>query len=68
MIRREIRDRVRQALGKLAPRDREILVLRHLEELSISEIAAILGLSEEAIKKRQVRALERLQNQLGSNT
>ena len=68
MIRREIRDRVRQALGKLAPRDREVLVLRHLEELSISEIAAILGLSEEATKKRQVRALERLQNQLASKT
>jgi RNA polymerase sigma-70 factor, ECF subfamily len=68
MLRREIRDRVRKALDKLAPRDREVLVLRHLEELSISEIAAILGLSEEATKKRQVRALERLQNQLGSNT
>ena len=68
MLRREIRDRVRQALGALSPRDREVLVLRHLEELSISEIASILGLSEEATKKRQLRALERLQNQLGSNT
>ncbi len=68
VLRREIRDRVRKALDELAARDREILVLRHLEELSIGEIAAVIGLTEEATRKRQVRALERLQKQLGSNT
>ena len=68
MLRHEIRNRVRQALDELSARDREILILRHLEELSISEIAAILDLTEEATKKRQLRALERLQQQLGSNT
>jgi RNA polymerase sigma-70 factor (ECF subfamily) len=67
-LRREIRDRVRRALARLAPRDREILVLRHLEELRTAEIAAIFGLTEEATRKRQVRALERLHKQLGDNS
>lgn len=66
-IRREVRDRVRCALEKLAAADREILVLRYLEELSVSEIAAVVGLTEVATRKRQFRALERLQVQLGDS-
>jgi RNA polymerase sigma-70 factor, ECF subfamily len=60
MIRDELRRRVQAALDRLAPRDREILVMRHLEEMSAAEIAAILGISEGAVRVRLLRALARL--------
>ena len=66
LLRAEQRDRVRAALTRLAARDREVLVLRHLEQLSIREIAAVLGVSEGAIKLRHLRALERFRVLLSS--
>jgi RNA polymerase sigma-70 factor (ECF subfamily) len=60
LVREELCRRVRDALLHLPPRDCEILILRHLEELSTREIAAVLGLSESAVKMRHLRALERL--------
>jgi RNA polymerase sigma-70 factor (ECF subfamily) len=59
-IRSELRARVRTALDRLGERDREVLVLRHLEQLSTRETAAVLGLSEGSVKTRHLRALERL--------
>ena len=52
------------ALEALEPRDREVLVLRYLEQLTSKEIAAVLGSSEAAVKTRHRRALERLRNRL----
>jgi RNA polymerase sigma-70 factor (ECF subfamily) len=63
--RREFRDWLRDRLARLSERDREVLVLRHLEELSVNEIAAVLNISVEAVKKRHVRALKRLRDLLG---
>jgi RNA polymerase sigma-70 factor (ECF subfamily) len=59
-MRAELRERVRAALAKLSDRDREVLVVRHLEQMTTAEIAATLSISEAAVKKRHVRALERL--------
>jgi RNA polymerase sigma-70 factor (ECF subfamily) len=56
--------RVRTALSLLAESDREVLVLRHLEQLSLAEIAAVLGLTEATAGKRHLRALERLRSRL----
>jgi RNA polymerase sigma-70 factor (ECF subfamily) len=64
LLREELRGRVRAALVRLSPRDRELLVLRHLEQLPTREVAAVLGVSEAAVKKRHVRALDRLHNLL----
>jgi RNA polymerase sigma-70 factor (ECF subfamily) len=63
--RAERRDRVRTALAALPETDREVLVLRVLEELPTRDIAAVLGVSEVAVRSRQVRALERLKALLG---
>jgi RNA polymerase sigma-70 factor (ECF subfamily) len=60
LLRQELRQRVRAALDQLAPHDREILVLRHLEQLSVAEAAAALGITERAAKARHMRALTRL--------
>jgi RNA polymerase sigma-70 factor (ECF subfamily) len=64
LLRRELRDRVRAALDALGPRDREVLALRYLEQLTTAETAAVLGLSEGAVKSRLMRAILRLRDQL----
>ena len=66
LMREERRERVRAALTQLPPHDREVLVLRYLEQLSIGEIAAVLKVTEGAVNMRQVRALERLATLLGN--
>jgi RNA polymerase sigma-70 factor (ECF subfamily) len=65
--REECRARVRAALAQLAEHDREVLVLRHLEQLSTQEIAAVLGVTEGAVYTRHLRALERLRGLLGDD-
>ena len=62
--RDEQRARVRTALTQLNEPDREVLVLRYLEDLPVREIAAVLGVTESAVKMRQLRALQRLRDLL----
>jgi len=66
LLRQELRGRVQAALAQLAERDREVLVMRYLEQLSIREIAAVLAVSEGAVKSRHLRALQRLRTLLQS--
>jgi RNA polymerase sigma-70 factor, ECF subfamily len=56
--------RLQEALNSLDAIDREVLSLRNLEELTRSETAQVLGISEEAAAKRYLRALKRLTNLL----
>ena len=56
----ERRDTLEKALARLAPDEREILVLRELEGLSGEETAAVLELSLPAMKSRLHRARLRL--------
>lgn len=56
--------RVRDALDCLESVDREVLALRHFEELSNREVAALLGIRPAAASKRYVRAIERLREAL----
>jgi RNA polymerase sigma-70 factor, ECF subfamily len=66
--RQELRGRVRAALAALPAADREVLALRHLEGLSALEAAAVLGLSEAAVKSRALRAMQRLRGLLGDQS
>lgn len=60
LVRQELCQRVQAALAALPALDREVLVLRFVEQLSTSEAAAILDITETALKSRQTRALSRL--------
>ncbi|HEV3116074.1 MAG TPA: sigma-70 family RNA polymerase sigma factor, partial [Gemmataceae bacterium] len=64
---RDLQERMRAALERLAERDREVLLLRHFELLSVKQIAAVLAISEGAVKVRHVRALQRLRQELGED-
>jgi RNA polymerase sigma-70 factor (ECF subfamily) len=58
--------RLQEALNTLDPTDREVLSLRHFEELSVAETAQVLGITEPAAAKRYIRALKRLKNVLAT--
>jgi RNA polymerase sigma-70 factor (ECF subfamily) len=59
-IRAELKIRLQEALNSMEPIDREVLALRHFEQLSRAEIAQLLEISEAAVSKRYIRALKRL--------
>lgn len=68
LARKELRARIRAILGELADLDREILILKHLEELSNSECATVLGITIVAVKKRYLRALGRVRSLMDRET
>ncbi len=59
-VRAERKIRLQEALNSMDPIDREVLVLRHYEQLSNGEAALVLGLDKSAASKRYARALVRL--------
>jgi RNA polymerase sigma-70 factor (ECF subfamily) len=63
-VRAELRLRVQDALNAMEPLDREVLALRHFEQLSNGETAQVLGIGETAASNRYVRALKRLRKAL----
>lgn len=62
--RKELQGRLQQVVERLDPTDRQILALRHYEELSNQEAAEELGITPAAASKRYVRALQRLRQAL----
>lgn len=65
-IRAEMCARVQDALNGMEVIDREVLVLRHFEDLSNRETARVLGISPSAASNRYVRALGRLKSVIDS--
>ena len=65
-VRAERLLRLQEALNALDPLDREVLSLRHFEELTHAEAARVLGIAEAAAAKRYVRALKRLGDALAA--
>jgi RNA polymerase sigma-70 factor (ECF subfamily) len=64
LVRAEEQARVQAALAQLTEREREVLVMRYLEQLSTREVAAALGIREGAVRARHLRALEHLRRLL----
>jgi RNA polymerase sigma-70 factor (ECF subfamily) len=60
----EFADRVSRAVAELAEADREVLLMRHMEELNYAEIACLLEIETDAARKRYGRALLRLRKVL----
>jgi RNA polymerase sigma-70 factor (ECF subfamily) len=63
-VRAERRLQLQEALNAMDPTDREILALRHFEELTNGEVATLLGLTKTAASNRYIRALGRLRSLL----
>lgn len=64
MARKETQDLVRQCLDRLEPRDRELLILRGIEQHPYQEIAVILGADAKSLAVRYQRALEKLRREI----
>jgi len=65
-IRAEVKIRLQEALNSMDALDREVLALRHFEQLTTAEAAQVLGIKEKAAGKRYLRALKRLKDMLAS--
>jgi RNA polymerase sigma-70 factor (ECF subfamily) len=55
-----VNERLAEALETMDPIDREVLAMRHFEQLTNAEAAQVLDIQERAAAKRYLRALERL--------
>lgn len=64
-MRDEVAAQLDQAIESMEPIDREVLALRHFEELTNSEVAEVLGIQQKAASIRYVRALKRLKDVMG---
>jgi RNA polymerase sigma-70 factor (ECF subfamily) len=63
-MRAEMQLRLQEALNEMDPLDREVLTLRHFEELTNGETARVLGIQKSAASNRYIRALQRLRKVL----
>ena len=62
--RADVKARLNEALDRMDATDREVVALRHYEQLTSAETAQVLGIQERAAAKRYLRALERLRELL----
>lgn len=65
-MRRELHRTFLEALEKLDEDDRDIILMRHVEQLGNGEVALALGLSPAAAGMRHLRALRKLRASLGA--
>ena len=60
LVKKEMAERLRTALGQLDTEDRDLILWRHFEQLSARDTAQLLNITEAAAHKRYVRTLDRL--------
>ena len=63
-VREETARKLEEAVEGMEPIDREVLALRHFEQLTNSEVAEVLGIQKKAASIRYIRALKRLRGKL----
>ncbi len=63
-VRHELQARLQDAIAALGDDDREVILMRHAEQLSNQEVASLLGLTEAAASMRYLRAVRRLRETL----
>ena len=66
IMKAETARKLESAIEGMEPIDREILALRHFEELTNTEVAEVLGIQVKAASIRYIRALKRLKELLGT--
>ena len=64
-VREETQLQIERALNTMEELDREVLALRHFEQLGNGEVAKVLGISDKAASNRYIRALKRLGTVMG---
>jgi RNA polymerase sigma-70 factor, ECF subfamily len=65
LLRKEFAERFQQAVDRLDEAEKEVILMRHAEQLTNSQAAELLGLSEAAAGMRYLRALRQLKSLLG---
>jgi len=60
-----LRERLSRAMDRLPPREKEVFHLRHYEDLSLKEIAQLMGIAEGSVKAHLFHALEKMRDFLG---
>ena len=63
---REIRERLSGAIDALSPRQREVFIMKHFEEMSIAEIAGSTGLDSGTVKSHLFRAAQKVRERLAA--
>jgi RNA polymerase sigma-70 factor (ECF subfamily) len=63
-LSRELRDRIRMALGRLSPRERVVFELKHYQGLKLQTVASMLNTTENTIKNTLFRATHKLRAEL----
>ena len=58
-MRREMATTIAELLDKMDEIDREVIVLRHFEQLTNDEVASVIGVKKAAASRRYLRALKR---------
>ena len=64
-IQQELVRRLHAALAEMDEEDRDVILMRHFEQLSNVEVAQTLGINESTASSRYLRALKRLKEELG---
>lgn len=62
----EARQQLETALNAMDEKDREVIAMRHYEELSTEEIAIVLGMTKSGVLKRYARAISKLTTAIGT--
>lgn len=67
IIRVEVQQKLQVMLNQLDLEDREVIAMRHFEELSTEEIATVLGLTRSGVLKKYTRAVRRLREAISNS-